>query len=387
MTPNQGVPFGPWYRLGLVLAGILILNGCALVPGIKVSNDYKKSWYEGDIPPKGSEIAPRVHPVTPRLILEQEQARQDSEIGDVEELIRQDSQEPYRVGRRDALQVVVWNHPELTNPFGLTSGIEQAGIVVREDGTIFFPYVGTRRVAGLTVDEIRRDLALDLRPYIEAPQVDVRVAAFRSQRVYITGEVLQPGVFPITDVPMTVMDAINFAGGFNEVADRRLAVLTRDGRNYPVDMLSLYVRGENNFILRDGDVLHIQDNLANRVFVLGEVERQLIAPMSAQGRLTLMEAIGNAEGFDLTTANTGGVYIFRGKLVDDPKTGEPFIVPTIFHLDARNAVALILASRFQLEPRDIVFVSASGLVRYNRVIEQILPTVQFLFQTDRLVFN
>ncbi|MEX0732974.1 MAG: polysaccharide export protein [Aquisalimonadaceae bacterium] len=387
MTARQpDAPRTP-YRLGGLLIILLILSGCAAVPGIKVSDGYQDKWYEGDVPEADSERAPRVEPITPRLILEQERKRQAGGVSGVGELIEAGTNEGYRVGALDVLQIVVWNHPELTNPAGLTQNIEEAGRVVRSDGTMFYPYTGTIEVAGLTTDEIRRLISQRLAPFIESPQVDVRVASFRSQKVYVTGEVNEPGILPVTDVPLTVMDAINLAGGFNEMADRRLAVLTRDGRNYPVDMQALYTRGEDNLSLRHGDVLHVQDNLSNKVFVLGEVSKQLSAPMDRRGRLTLMEAISDAEGFDLSTANTGAIYVFRGERVDDPDGGDPFIVPTIYELDARQGVALILADRFQLEPRDIVFVSASGLVRYNRVVQQILPTVQFLFQTDRLVFD
>lgn len=382
------VPINPSDRLravALLISGSLLFSACAAVSGINVSNEFKDRWYDGDEPPTEEEIESRFRPITPKLILEQARERHNNRVGEVAELMRDDDP-PYRVGARDVLHVVVWNHPELTNPVGLTQDIEQVGRVVRQDGTMFFPYVGNIQVAGLTTSQIREEVARRLRPFVERPQVDVRVASFRSQKVYVTGEVREPGILPVTDVPLTIMDAVNMAGGFDELADRRLAVLTRDGRNYPVNIQAVYARGEDNIRLRDGDVLHIQDDIANKVFVMGEVEQQLALRME-RGRMTLVEAVAEASGFDLRTANTGAVYVFRGELTGDPDTGEPALIPTVYHLDAREGAALIMADRFELKPRDIVFVSASGLVRFNRVMEQILPTVQFLFQTDRLVFS
>jgi polysaccharide biosynthesis/export protein len=89
--------------------------------------------------------------------------------------------------------VVVWGHPELSNPMGQTQNIEGQARLVREDGTIFFPFLGVVPVAGRTVEEVRDNVATDLARYVTNPQVDVRVVNFRSQQIYVTGEVREPG--------------------------------------------------------------------------------------------------------------------------------------------------------------------------------------------------
>lgn len=385
---------------GLVAA----LTGCSSVPGIVVedTNAPRRSWAPDFLDPllassasqndaaggaqDADTLIPRVIPVTPQLLREQAARRQmvDAEIRN---LIGQQASTAYRIGAQDILNVLVWDHPELSNPMGNFQDIQNMGRLVREDGTIFFPYVGVLHVAGKTVEEVRRDIQTKLAPYIQSPQVDVRVVGFRSKKVYVTGEVDRPGIVPVTDVPMTVMDAINLAGGFDkERADQRTAYLTRNGQRQQLDILALYSGAQGNLLLQDGDVLYVPNNTQNKVFILGEVEKQR-AVMMDQGRLTLAEALSGAEGMNLSTADTRGVYVIRAvpTVLADGSPGA--VQADIYQLDLRDASALVLADAFQLQPRDLVYVSSSGLVRWNRVVQQILPTVTTLFQTDRLIFN
>jgi protein involved in polysaccharide export with SLBB domain len=80
------------------------------------------------------------------------------------------------LGPGDILSIIVWDHPELTTPAGTFRTAEQAGTVVAEDGTMFYPYVGVIKVAGKTTREVRDMLANKLAKYIEKVQIDVRMA-------------------------------------------------------------------------------------------------------------------------------------------------------------------------------------------------------------------
>ncbi|MDY6813643.1 MAG: polysaccharide export protein [Pseudomonadota bacterium] len=373
----------------LVLAG-LWLAGCTVVPGITVEQEGEGTWLPGsswadewEDETDADGLNPRVVPVTAELVLAQRRLQEQTlrELPGSATVIDDYS---YRIGPRDVLNVLVWDHPELSNPMGNFQDIEAMGRLVREDGTIFFPYAGVLQVAGKTTEQVRRELTEALRPFIQSPQVDVRVVAFRNQRVYITGEVAQPGVLPVNDVPMTVLDAINRAGGLTEFSDRRRAVLTREGERREIDLLALFNDGRGNMLLRDGDVLFIPQNVHNKVFVMGEVNEQMSVLMNT-GELTLAEAISEAEGLDLGTANTKAVYVIRAPGPLESALAQQEGSPVIYHLDMARAPALLLAEGFRLEPRDVVYVSSTGVVRWNRVIAQILPTVSTLFQTQLLL--
>lgn len=275
----------------------------------------------------------------------------------------------YRIGPHDVLNITVWDHPELTIPAGEFRPAEVEGQVVAEDGSIFYPFVGTVKVAGKTGSEIRRMLTEALSRHIVDPQLDVRVAAYRSQKAFIVGQVNNPGPQPITDVPLTVVDAIDQAGDVTLEADKTNVMLNRDGTVHRIDLLSIYEGGDmsRNYMLRDGDVLHVPDLSAQKVFIIGEVRRPTPVPIR-DGRLSLTEALGEAGGVDQVTSNPELIYVIRG----NPNES------VIFHLDSQSPDALILADQFPMQARDVVFVGTAGVTRWSRVISQILPSAQFV---------
>lgn len=264
----------------------------------------------------------------------------------------------------------------LTNPAGNTTGQLQ-GQVVLPDGTFYFPFLNKVRAVGRTTEEIRIEMTKNLEQFIRSPQVDVTVqqTGFRSQKFYVSGEVAQPGFFPITDVPTRLSDAIAQAGGLSKEADLSNVTLQRNNQTVVLDAYRLLYQGDlsQNILLQSGDVLNIPDRRLRKVFLMGEVVQPSSFVMPV-GKLTLAEVLSDVGGINQNTANAQQVYVIRQAAID--AASKPRL--NIYHLDSTSPTSVLYADQFEMQPRDVVYVDPVRLVRINRLLGTILPSLQVL---------
>jgi len=345
-----------------LLTIVLFLQACAIAPGMTMTE------------PANIEAGPviRVQPITLEL-LNQMDAVRETQVRQIADEFAEEEQ-GYVIGIGDVLQITVWDHPELTIPAGSFRDAETSGQQVGEDGYLFYPYVGMVKAAGMNIAAMRDVLTERISTYIQDPQLDVRVVAFRSKRVYVVGEVNTPGVLQLNDVPLTIADAISLSGGLTENAHKSGVNVSRDGRVHEIDLRALYdfADSSQNLALRHGDIVNVLDRSQQKVFVMGEVK----TPSSVEiinGHLTLSASLGEVGGVNQNTANPSAIYVVRGTDRENPQ---------IFHLNAQYATGMLLAERFKMQAQDVIFVDAAGVSKWNRVITQLLPSISVIGIAD-----
>lgn len=348
--------------LGPTVLALLVLSGCAFAPGIYTGAS------TDDAPPPGALLS-----ITPDLLQQLRAERNDDVPAQVKQLFG--APKPYTIGSGDIVNIVVWDHPQLalvgTGATGADTAVTTSsvgnGYNVNADGRIQFPYVGEIKLAGLTEYQARDLVVKQLSKVIKDPNVTLRIQAYRSGRVYIDGEVRNPGLQAVNDIPMTLPEAISRAGGYTPLADRSAIAITRQGVTATVSIPQLTAKGISpaQIMLSSGDLVRVMSSEESKVFVLGEVLRPSSQTLR-NGRLTLNEALGEAGGINPNSADPSQIYVVRTRAQQ----------PEIFHLDAKSPQAFALAEGFELQPRDVVYVDPVPLVRWNRVISLILPSAQ-----------
>jgi polysaccharide export outer membrane protein len=244
----------------------------------------------------------------------------------------------YVVGTNDVLTITVYNQAQLSGKF-----------VVEADGTFAYPLLGRVAAGGLSIraveDKVRQGLAGG---FLKDPQITVTVDQYRSQQIFVMGEVKQPGPFPFTG-SMTLIEALARAGSVTERAGTE-AVIVRSltgaaaapasiptanaagGDTIRVDLQKLQSGTlAQNVMLRPGDTIFVPR--AETVFVSGQVrvpgEYPIRAGMTVRQALALAGGVtdrGSARRVQIIRVVNGKEMTIGGDLQKTVQAGDTIVV-------------------------------------------------------------
>ena len=107
------------------------------------------------------------------------------------------------------------------------------------------------------------------------------------------------------------------------------------------------------------------------VYVIGEVGKQTKFTLPFEDRAVLADALLASDGVAPLSGNPNQIYLLRGVANQGDLTSV-----MAFHLDATNAANFLLATQLELRPKDVIFVGAQPITNWNRMLNQILPSIQ-----------
>ncbi len=339
---------------------------------------------------------------------------------------------PYRIGTGDVVLIATRSRgstvEELTGL--LAAQNRRQGYTVQDDGAIAIPEVGRVILGGQTLEEAEARVFQTLVENGIDPSFSIEIAEFNSARVAIGGAVARPAVAPVTLTPLRLDEALAAAGG---VATKDLDFATiriyRDGQLYQIPLSTYLERpdlqrtrligGDSIFVdtsydldqaqsyfqeqitlttirnasrqqalnelqtavsLRRAELAEQRSNFSAQleldsvdrdfVYITGEVLKpgRIALPFGRQA--SLADTLLGGSGYSVEKANPSQIYVLRAS--PDPRDGGKV---TAWHLNAKNPVNLILATKFEMRPNDIVFVEEQPITKWNRTIQQIIPTL------------
>ena len=216
----------------------------------------------------------------------------------------------YVVGPEDVLTVTVFNEPQLSGKFR-----------VENDGQFDYPFLGRIKAGGTTLGEIASLVKAKLADgYLRNPQVTVEVEQFRSQSVFVMGEVRTPGKYTLTG-SVTLIEALAQAGSTTSNAGSEVLILhpktaTKGAptlpREHDADVQRVSLRDiqsgklSQNVQVRDGDTIFVPK--ADRFFVTGQVRNP--GSFVLEPNTTVLQAISMAGGVS-ERGSSRGIRIIR----------------------------------------------------------------------------
>ncbi len=265
---------------------------------------------------------------------------------------------PYLLDVEDILDISVYGEEDL----------QRVEVAVRPDGRISFAFIGDVQAAGRTIEDVRQEMTQNLSKYLRSPQVTVIAREFAQKKVYVGGEVRQPGIIYLNGREGTLLDALYKSGLVTDRASLENAYIMRGNQVVAADFKAL-VRGDHarNIRLRNEDTIYVPEDVERYIYLLGEFKTN--TAVETREPIPIVQAIARAGGPEKFAAKDR-LIVVRGGLKN----------PMVATVDLKAMLGGDLTQNIMVKPGDIIWVGLSGRGKFNEVIQQILIAIAPIVQ-------
>ncbi|RKG36800.1 polysaccharide biosynthesis/export family protein [Acinetobacter rongchengensis] len=354
-----------------ILAISVSFSGCAITSGLQTYDLPEQGQYKTDQGAELSVVQLNQSNIPNFNILNQENSNK------VVSLFRH-QQNIYRLSPGDILSIQLWAYPEITPPIQDVNNVKAIGYPIDPNGNVQLPLVGSVRIAGKTLAETNRFLHNQFAKYLKHPDVVVRVLSYEGRRYFVNGQVMRSGQYTLNDQPISIYTALGQAGGIDtKTGDTTNIQLIRDGQTFNLNTIQLEKQGLSlhNLLIQPNDTIYVNTKQDQKLYVMGESNKSQALALRDQG-MTLSDVLGESEGISPYSASAARIYVMRTDLNTKQST--------IYHLNLTSLGNLALANQFAMKKNDIVYIDATGLTRWQRIMNQIVPFSSALYSFDQL---
>jgi len=262
----------------------------------------------------------------------------------------------YILGPADIISIDLTDTDDLDNSYEIDP-----------DGFIDLPFVGKAKIDGLVLDDAQKILKQILGEFYINPDLQISIDEYNSSKVYIVGAVRNQITVNLDQKPIKLIEAAIQANFNPNAADKVLGTkgfIRRDNKLYKINLNNAFTSTDEkeNFFLKKNDVIFIDRN-SESIHVFGEVTKP--GEYYPNKNYSLTELISTS-GLNQLTADAKKVYVIREDI-------DNFLKVKVYQLNIQNPVNLIAGRKFLLQPKDIVFIPPTDIVKWNRVISLLLP--------------
>ena len=262
----------------------------------------------------------------------------------------------YILGPADIISIDLTDTDDLDNSYEIDP-----------DGFIDLPFVGKAKIDGLVLDDAQNILKQILGEFYINPDLQISIDEYNSSKVYIVGAVRNQITVNLDQKPIKLIEAAIQANFNPNAADKVLGTkgfIRRDNKLYKINLNNAFTSTDDkeNFFLKKDDVIFIDRN-SESIHVFGEVTKP--GEYYPNKNYSLTELISTS-GLNQLTADAKKVYVIREDI-------DNFLKVKVYQLNIQNPVNLIAGRKFLLQPKDIVFIPPTDIVKWNRVISLLLP--------------